>query len=65
MNTDQKFTLYELSALANMLEKQRKQCTDEYTDKMAQYDRISKKLRHMIYAANEEITEELREKDTL
>lgn len=61
----QEFTLYELSVLANALERQRKRCTDEYTDRMAELDRISKKLRYMIYAANEDISELLREKDTL
>ena len=58
-------TLYDLSVLANAVERQRKRVTDEYVDKVNDLDRISAKLRRMIDALQSEIGDELRERDSL
>ena len=58
-------TLYDLSVLANAVERQRKRVTDEYVDKVNDLDRICAKLRRMIDALQSEIGDELRERDSL
>lgn len=56
------FSLYELSILANAVEKQRTIAKDEYVQRMNALDRIDQKLRREIDSLNGVIHEELRER---
>lgn len=56
------FTLYELSTLANAIEKQRKMAQDDYAQQINHLDRISLKLRQQIDKLTEEKAEHLTER---
>jgi hypothetical protein len=56
------FTLYELSTIANAIERQRKAAADDYAQQMNHLDRISLKLRQQIDKLVEDKAEHLTER---
>ena len=56
------FSLFELSVMANAIERQRKLAEDEYVQRTNYLDRISRKIRQQIDSLEGTKSEELRER---